>query len=110
MLKKKYIKSRKVCQVVFELPADQIPEGIEVESVHVVGDFNDWDLTATPMKRSRQKVYRATVDLEPEQTYQFRYVVNGNHWLNDWQADDYVANNFGEDNCVVVTLAGNSTV
>lgn len=41
MLKKKYIKSRKVCQVAFELSAAQIPEGIEVESVHLVGDFND---------------------------------------------------------------------
>lgn len=30
MLKKRYIKSRDVCQVAFELPAAELPEGIEV--------------------------------------------------------------------------------
>ncbi len=108
MLKKKYIKSRKVCQVAFELPAAEIPEGIEVKNVHLVGDFNDWDLTATPMKRNKRKVYRVALDLDPGQTYQFRYLVNGEHWINEWHADDYVANEFGNDNCVVATLTGHN--
>ena len=108
MLKKKYIKSRQVCQITFELPAAQIPEGIEAESVHLVGDFNDWNLTSTPMKRNKKKAYRVALDLDPGQTYQFRYLVNGEHWINDWQADDYVASDFGKDNCVVVTLTGNN--
>jgi hypothetical protein len=108
MLKKKYIKSRKVCQVVFELPAAEIPDDLDVENVHLVGSFNDWKINSTPMKRNKNKVYRVALDLDPGQTYQFRYWVNGEHWINEWYADDYVANNFGKDNCVVVTLTGNN--
>jgi 1,4-alpha-glucan branching enzyme len=103
MLKKRYIKSRKVAKVTFEVPQAELPEGIAVESVHVVGEFNDWDRAATPMDRRRGGVYRVTVELEPGREYQFRYLVNGEHWCNDWHADGYVASDTGEHNCVVVT-------
>ena len=35
--------------------------------------------------------------------YQFRYLVNGRDWHNDWHADKYVPNKYGSDNSVVVT-------
>jgi 1,4-alpha-glucan branching enzyme len=103
MLKKQYIKSRKVAKVTFEVSKDELPEDIAVESVHVVGEFNGWDPTATPMDRRRGGVYRATLELEPGREYQFRYLINGEHWCNDWHADAYVPSPTGGDNCVVVT-------
>jgi hypothetical protein len=103
MLKKQYIKSRKVCKVTFEVPKAELPEGVEIETVHLAGNFNDWDPTATPMERRRGGVFRAVLELERGREYQFRYVVNGEHWFNDWHADAYVPGGFGEDNCVVVT-------
>jgi hypothetical protein len=106
MLKKRYIKSRKVCKVTFELPQAEMPEGVDAESVHLVGEFNEWDHTATPMKRAREAAFRVTLELEPGRTYQFRYLVNGEHWCNDWHADGYVLGGFGTDNCAVVTPAG----
>lgn len=109
MLKKKYIKSRNVCKVIFGLPVAEIPEDIEVDHVHLVGDFNDWNISEIPMKRNKKKIFQAVLDLEPGVAYQFRYVVNGEHWINDWQADNYVANYFGQDNCVVATLTGNDS-
>jgi hypothetical protein len=27
-------------------------------------------------------------------------LINGKVWCNDWHADSYIPNNFGEDNCV----------
>jgi hypothetical protein len=45
------------------------------------------------------------LELEPGREYPFRYLVNGEHWCNDWHADAYVPGDFGEDNCVVVTPA-----
>ena len=105
MLTKKYVKSRQVCRVAFELPRTEIPEGIEAESVHLVGEFNDWDRAATPLKRGKHGSFRATLELEPGREYQFRYLVNGEHWCNDWTADAYVPGEFGEDNSVVVTPA-----
>lgn len=106
MLKKRYIKSRKTCKVTFELPKVELPDDIEVESVCLVGTFNDWDPEATPMIRNRKGAFRVTLELEPGQEYLFRYVINGEHWYNDWHADAYVPNGLGEDNCVVFTLTG----
>ena len=104
MIIKKYIKSRQVAKVTFELPRTEIPEGVEVESAHLVGEFNDWDPTVTAMKYSRKKeAFWVAVDLEPGREYQFRYLLNGEQWCNEWDADAYVQNSFGEDNCVVVT-------
>ncbi|MBX3052852.1 MAG: isoamylase early set domain-containing protein [Caldilineaceae bacterium] len=105
MLTKKFIKSRQKWQVVFEVPANELPVDVDVQSIQLVGDFNQWDPAATPMKRNRRKVYRATLELEPEQSYQFRYLVNGAQWLNDWHADAYIPGSYGQDNCVVLTGA-----
>lgn len=106
MLKKKYVKSRKVSKVTFELPKAELPEGIKAESVYLVGEFNDWEPAATPMRRDKRGVYKATLELEPGREYQFRYLVNGEQWCNDWHADAYVPNGWGEDNCIVVTPGG----
>ena len=103
MIKKQYIKSRQMSKVTFALPKAELPEGIEAESIFLAGDFNDWDPTATPMKPNSKGVFRATLELEPGRECQFRYVVNGEHWCNDWHADAYVRNDLGVDNCVVVT-------
>ena len=106
MLKRQYVKSRQVCKITFELPQAELPKGVEVEVVHLVGEFNDWDRSATPMKRTSGGTYRLTLELEPGRAYQFRYLVNGDQWYNDWHADAYVLGGFGADNCVVIVPSG----
>ena len=106
MLKKQYIKSRKVSKVTFAMPKAELPGGIEAESVYLAGEFNDWDVTATPMKPNSKGVYKVTLELEPDREYQFRYLVNSEHWCNDWHADAYTPGSFGKDNCVVDTQKG----
>jgi hypothetical protein len=109
LLEKSYVKSRQVSKVVFALPRIELPEGVKAESVSLVGEFNDWDPTAMPMKLGKSKAsYRATVELEPSREYQFRYLVNGEQWLNDQQADGYAPNGYGDNNCVVLTAAAPS--
>ncbi len=98
MLEKQYNEARQTCTVTFTLP-----EAIQPERACLVGEFNDWDAAATPMTRGEDGVFRATLDLEAGREYQFRYLVNGEHWHNDWHADAYVPNGLGEDNSVVVT-------
>ena len=34
--------------------------------------------------------------------YRFRYLFDEGRWENDWAADDYVANEFGGEDSVVV--------
>ena len=105
MLTKTYLKSRKASKVTFELDESQLPEGLEAKTVHLVGDFNGWDHEATPMEYLKRGAFKASVELEPGKQYQFRYLVNGEHWVNDWEADGYVPGGTGEDNCLVVTPA-----
>ena len=105
MLKKQYVKSRQVYKVTFELPKTQFPEGLKVQDVALAGSFNEWDPAATPMKRAKGGAYRATIEFEPGQEHQFRYVVNGEHWCNDWNADGYAPNDYGEDNCILAMPA-----
>lgn len=79
-----------------------LPSSIWAERVNLVGEFNDWDTTATPMSRSRADAdWKVSFELEAGRRYRFRYLVDGEEWLNDWHADDYVANPHGSDDSVV---------
>lgn len=102
MLTKRYVKSRNIWKVTFELPKDELPEGLEAKRVHLVGEFNDWDTNSTPMRRGKGGAFRVLVELEPGREFQFRYLVNDEHWCNDWHADAYGPGGLGEDNCVAV--------
>ncbi len=97
MLSKKFLKTKSVCQVTFELPSE-----IEAKQVCLVGDFNNWDDTANPMRKVKG-VWKTTLKLEQGREYQYRYFVNGSEWHNDYDADKYVPNNVDGDNSVVVT-------
>lgn len=96
MLKKRYLKSEPVCQVTFYTA----PE-IDAENVALVGEFNEWNERATPMKPLKDGRFKATVELPVDKRFQFRYLVNHNVWQNDWAADQYIPNPFSGDNSIV---------
>ncbi|MBN1679510.1 MAG: isoamylase early set domain-containing protein [Anaerolineae bacterium] len=104
MLKKSFLKSGAV-KVEFILP-DAIAS--DAESAFLVGDFNEWDEQATPMTKYKNGKFKVTLTLEPNRIYQFRYLVNGSQWHNDWDADRYVANPFSGDDSVISTAAPDS--
>ena len=55
------------------------------------------------MKRLKKGDFITQIELQPGQDYQFRYHIDNSRWENDWQADKYVPNPFGDgDNSVVV--------
>ncbi len=99
-IQKEYLKKKGRCKVTFHIPPERVDGAV---SVHVVGEFNGWDEEATPMSRGKDGGFSATVQLEPGGEYQFRYLVDGCVWENDWEADRYVPTPFGNsENCVVV--------
>lgn len=100
MLKKQLLKTKPVCKVTFSFPKEE-----QAESVYLVGDFNNWDEQATPLKRAKDGSFSVTLELDKDREYQFRYLVNNAEWKNDWQADRYVPNPFSGDNSVVATSA-----
>ncbi len=98
-LKKKYLKTKPICKVKFELNKDTIGSG---KKVYVVGEFNDWDETANSLKKQKNGSYSTTLDLPQGQHYQFRYLIDGSRWENDPDADEYCSNNVcGADNSIV---------
>ena len=52
-------------------------------SVSLVGDFNNWDGTVTPMHATRSgTLWSVTVPLSPGR-YRYAFLVNGSRWLAD---------------------------
>jgi hypothetical protein len=56
------------------------------------------------MKPLKSGVYKAEIEVEPGSLVEFRYLANGKHFFNTWDADEYTRNKFGADNCVVFAL------
>jgi 1,4-alpha-glucan branching enzyme len=97
MIKKELGSRTGVARVTFELPAT-----VWANQISLVGEFNNWDRQVTPMTQDRfDERWRATVDLEAGQRYRFRYVLDGNAWLADRQADDYAVDSRGSYDSVV---------
>lgn len=97
--KKTYLKSKPVCKVTFKLTKE---EANNAKSVHLVGDFNDWDKEQLPMKKLKNGSFTSTLNLETEHKYQFRYLLDKESWENDWQADSYEPSPVSyEDNSVI---------
>ena len=99
-IKKQYLKTNPVCKVTFRLEPE---EAQNAKSVHIVGEFNNWNKQKTPMKRLKNGAFTLTLDLEPKRQYQFRYLIDQHIWANDAAADHYAPTEFaGTDNSVVI--------
>lgn len=82
----------------------RFPSIIWAESVHLAGDFNNWSRLAHPMLRPEDgDSWELTLELPKDRQYEYRYLVNGDTWCNDCNADGYVADPYGTYNSVVCT-------
>jgi len=98
-MKKRFLKTKPVCKVTFELPTEATRGASKVV---LVGEFNNWDAGSTLMKRRKDGSYSITLDLPVNREYQFKYLIDG-HWENDWNADNYLPNPSGDcENSVVI--------
>lgn len=104
MITKEPVQKKNLVRVTFALPST-----MWAERVNLVGEFNDWDTTATPLTHNRSDAdWKATLELQPGRRYRFRYLVDGAEWLNDWRADDHVENPYGSYDSVVDLTAPES--
>ncbi|MGF1534575.1 MAG: isoamylase early set domain-containing protein [Bernardetiaceae bacterium] len=100
-LKKQFLKSKPVCKVTFRVSQEQVPDA---ETVHLVGDFNQWDKTAHPLTPLKNGDFKITIDLDAEQKYAFRYLVDGQQWINDDEPDALMNNGVTNDMNSVVEV------
>jgi 1,4-alpha-glucan branching enzyme len=81
----------------------RIPAEAGASSAALLGEFSDW--AAIPMKPTGDGGHEIDVDLPAGASYRFRYLVDGERWANDWEADDYMPNGYGSDDSVVTVEA-----
>jgi 1,4-alpha-glucan branching enzyme len=93
--KRQFLKNKAVCKVTFKFKT-------EAKSLVLVGDFNGWEETATPMKKAKDGSFSVTVEMESGFEQQFRYIADGKIWLNDEAADKYIVSSLGSENSVVI--------
>ncbi|MFH2059452.1 MAG: isoamylase early set domain-containing protein [Pseudomonadota bacterium] len=100
-INKQYLKNKSQCKVTFRVQNEM---GNGAKQMHVVGEFNEWDKNATPMKSHKNGSFAVTVALDPNKKYQFRYLADGVTWLNDKDSDTYIHCPYGNcENSVIIT-------
>lgn len=72
--------------------------------VALVGDFNGWDPGATPMARSDEGTWTATVALAPGR-HAYAYVVDGETWVTDPRVPTTRDLDYGRDHSIMVVGA-----
>ncbi len=72
----------------------------DAQIVQLAGDFNAWNPSSNPLKKSAQGVWKINLKLSPGR-YEYRFLVDG-QWHNDPQCSEHVANPFGEKNCLLI--------
>jgi hypothetical protein len=79
------------------------------QSVTVAGDFNDWDPEATALRDSDgDGIWTGLIALRPGM-HKYMFVVDGEKWVTDPEAERYVDDGFGMRNAVIaVTPPGRS--
>ena len=79
-------------KIIFEFSAP------EAKEVSLVGNFNQWNSQANPMKKDKKGIWKVALPLEPGR-YEYRFIADGN-WKNDPSCSSRVVNEFGDENCV----------
>lgn len=93
-VKKQYLKSEPVCKVTFRIEKEV---GKPFQSASVVGDFNGWSAEAHPMsKLKKDGSFSLVAEIPTGSVYQFRYVLDGNTWVNDNEADGFVSSPYAD--------------
>jgi 1,4-alpha-glucan branching enzyme len=87
----------KSAKVTFTLPKEAVENA---ETVAVFGDFNNWQ-NGVVLTKQKDGSFKTAVELEKGRSYEYRFLINGEKWENDWAAQAYVPTPFGTYNSVV---------
>jgi hypothetical protein len=87
-------------KIAFTLPAEAL-EGAS-EAI-LLGDFNNWNPENAPkLEKQPDGSFKAFAHLEEGHTYHYRFLLDNERWVNDYNAESYVAiPGLYVDNCVI---------
>ncbi len=100
-IEKKYSKDKKICKVTFTIPKETAQN---FDTISLVGEFNQWDPKANVFAEvGKDGSFECSLELESGKEYQFRYLADGETWLNEPDADKFVPTHYGDsENSVIV--------
>lgn len=82
----------------------RVSKHIWADCVALVGGFNDWDTHSHILRQTRDDAdWHISLELEVGRSYRFRYLVNGEEWMDDDHADGYEPGPYGEVDSIVRT-------
>jgi hypothetical protein len=76
-------------------------ENTKARSVSVVGSFNGWSPSNTPMTRGQDGSWQVKIRLRPGR-FEYKFAVDGDDWVPDPANPDAVEDGFGGRNSVLV--------
>jgi hypothetical protein len=78
----------------------RVPAYLDARDACVCGGFNDWTPGVHRLTCRPDGEWELAVALAPGR-HEFRYLLDGERWINDPDADDFVPNAYGGQNSVV---------
>ena len=97
MLKYTPARGGNAVKITFALPATDVEQ-----PVSVLGDFNDWDPFANPLKKRSNGTFSASVEVPAGQTLRFKYLASDGNWFCDPDADTVVHDEYATVDSLVV--------
>jgi 1,4-alpha-glucan branching enzyme len=97
VIKRSPVKGSQSVKVSFILPRDG------AGGVSVVGDFNDWDPLAHPLRPRRNGTRSVVLTLPAGGRYAFRYLADGGRWHDDDAVEAFEPNGVGGFNAILET-------
>lgn len=70
------------------------------KEIFLAGDFNGWKRRESPLVKGKDDVWRTVLKLEPNRSYDYKYIVDGN-WVNDPNNGDLSPDEAGGANSVI---------
>jgi 1,4-alpha-glucan branching enzyme len=98
VIKQTQVKGKDQVKVSFILPGEAV-----TGKVSVVGDFNDWDTLAHPLRPRSNGTRSVAVTLPRRRRFAFRYLDETGRWHDDDAAHGSEENGVGGVNGVVAT-------
>ena len=124
MIKKMYSPQRRICQVYFRIEPDMVSQSLSSTNMSqvplsqiknstqnittkdksqmcILGCFTEWQ--PIPMQQRSDGSFSIAYTLDASKQYQFRYLYEKTHWIEEPDSDGTEANPFGSKNCVLQT-------
>jgi serine protease AprX len=72
------------------------------QSVSVAGDFNGWSQVVTPLRRDESGLWLTEIAAPRAGRFEYKFIINGQRWIEDPSNGMKAADNYGGLNSVVV--------